>query len=291
MQQSGLWPRAASRREYALAGTVRTPSGQFETMDATKCAPLSCRPRSARLFMNKFSIDEAASQEIRRILNRSECQDPVASIGEVMSWRFSGLEIYVNERAAYRSEHLHEVSGITFVLGAGPEVFRGLRLTFEGDRFLLIDPDNTAHNSLRSLPRNLRSPELKLTIHAESRGGRVILHCVLRNDSATAADVDGSTLPWLNSDRFSIDVVDASSTVIYSTKPTKDLMSRRASPPKPMAIAPGESMEGEIDLEAMPLGALPRNVEVLLLWTYRMCDSRDDVQYMLSGKILLEAKS
>jgi hypothetical protein len=58
-----------------------------------------------------------------------------------------------------------------------------------------------------------------------------------------------------------------------------------------MAIAPGESMEGEIDLEAMPLGALPRNVEVLLLWTYRMCDSRDDVQYMLSGKILLEAKS
>jgi hypothetical protein len=242
--------------------------------------------------MNKFSIDEAASEEIRRIFGRSGCRDPVASISEVSSWRFTGIEIFAKERAEIPSEHVHEVSGIMFVLGRdGAEVYRGLRLTFEGGRFLVRDSDNIAHESFfRSLPRT-RGPELKLTIHAENRGERVTLRCVLKNLSATAADVDGSTLPWMNADRFSIDAVDANGKVGNSKNPTQAMMPRIASPPKPMAIAPGESMEGEIDLEVMPISALPRNVDVLLFWSYWIRDWRDDAPYMFSGKILLEAKS
>jgi hypothetical protein len=131
--------------------------------------------------MNKFSIDEAASEEIRRIFGRSGCRDPVASISEV--------------------------------------------------------------------------------------------------------------LPWMNADRFSIDAVDANGKVGNCKNPTQAMMPRIASPPKPMAIAPGESMEGEIDLEVMPISALPRNVDVLLFWSYWIRDWRDDAPYIFSGKILLEAKS
>jgi hypothetical protein len=133
--------------------------------------------------------------------------------------------------------------------------------------------------------------ELKLTIHAKSTGERVILRCVLKNISTTAADVDGSTLPWLNADSFSIDAVDANGKVGNCGNPTQSLMTRIASSPKPMVIAPGESMEGEIDLEAMPISALPRNVDVLLLWSYWMRNWRDEAPYMLSGMILVEAKS
>ena len=242
--------------------------------------------------MNKFSIDEAASEEIRRIFSCSECRDPVASIGEASSWRFTGIEIFPSERAKYRADDLHEVSGITVVLGRdGAEGWlRGIRLSFEGGRFLLRDSDNIAHTSFRSLARR-PGPELNLTIHAENTGERVILRCALKNVSATAADVDGSTLPWLNADRFSIGAVDANGEVGHSRNPTQVMMPRIASPPKPMAIAPGESLEGEIDLEAMPISALPRNVDVLLLWSYWMRDWRDDSPYRFSGKILLEAKS
>jgi hypothetical protein len=241
--------------------------------------------------MHKFSIDEAALKEIRRIFSYSKCQDPVASIGEVSSTRFCGICISASERAEYRPEYVHEVGGIMFVLGRdGPERYRGLRLSFDGSRFLFRDSDNIAHTSLLHLPGS-PGPELKLTIHAESKSERVTLRCVLKNVSATAAVVDESNLPWLSADRFSIDAVDANGTVGHCKNPPQALMTRIASPPKPIVIAPGESMEGEIDLEAMPISALPREVDVLLLWSYWIRWGRDDGHYMLSGRILLVAKS
>jgi len=169
--------------------------------------------------MHKFSIDEAALQEIRRIFSYSECQDPVASIGEVSSTRFSGICISASERAEYRPEYVHEVGGIMFVLGRdGPERYRGLQLAFDGSRFLFRDSDNIAHTSLLHLPGS-PGPELKLTIHAESKGERVTLRCVLKNVSATAAVVNESNLPWLSADRFSIDAVDANGTVGHCKNP------------------------------------------------------------------------
>lgn len=86
--------------------------------------------------MNPFLIDEAASQEIRRIFSLSKCRDPVAEIIEVASRRLSGFRILPRERAEIRSEYLREVSGIMFVVGPGvADAFRGLCLTFAGNRF------------------------------------------------------------------------------------------------------------------------------------------------------------
>jgi hypothetical protein len=49
---------------------------------------------------------------------------------------------------------------------------------------------------------------------------------------------------------------------------------------RPVAIASGESMEGEIDLGAMPIGALTRIASVL---GQRMCLMRLSCQLGLSG--------
>jgi hypothetical protein len=57
-----------------------------------------------------------------------------------------------------------------------------------------------------------------------------------------------------------------------------------------MAIASGESMEGAIDLGAMPISALKRNEEWLLLWSYSIGDGHSDKYYLLSGITLLKAK-
>jgi hypothetical protein len=131
--------------------------------------------------MSTFSIDEAASAEIRRIFSRRRCLDPVAGLydradagrlglllggaqitedltatinrrlNEVESQLEFSLMVRADERATFSSEYLHEVGGVTFVMDAQLfAMLRGHCLTFERDRFFLISADNTAH-TLRSL--------------------------------------------------------------------------------------------------------------------------------------------
>jgi hypothetical protein len=133
--------------------------------------------------------------------------------------------------------------------------------------------------------------ELKLEIHSENKGERVTLHCVLRNVSLAGAslDVDASGLPWLNSDLFNIDAVGADGTVVHRN--SIPVVARISGPQRPVAIASGESMEGEIDLGAMPIIALTRNKEWLLLWSYSIGDGHSDKYYSLSGITLVKTKS
>jgi hypothetical protein len=134
--------------------------------------------------------------------------------------------------------------------------------------------------------------DFRLEIRAESNGNRVTLHCVLRNVSMpeTALDVDASTLPWLNSDLFNINAVAADGKVVHRN-PWPVVLARISGPPTPVSIASGKSMEGDMDLGAMPISALPRNEDLILLWSYSVRQGHSDNYYMFSGATFLKATS
>jgi hypothetical protein len=157
--------------------------------------------------------------------------------------------------------------------------------------------EQAGHPGLESLARGLgeawppANRELKLEIQSENEGDRVTLHCVLRNVSLAGAsiNVDASELPWLNSDLFDINAVGADGTVVHRNP--IPVVARISGPHRPVAIASGESMEGEIDLAAMPIGALKRNEGWLLLWSYSIGDGHSEKYYALSGIMLVKAKT
>jgi hypothetical protein len=59
----------------------------------------------------------------------------------------------------------------------------------------------------------------------------------------------------------------------------------------PVSIASGESMVGAIDLGVMPITELPRDEDLLLLWSYGLEEGGSDAHYLLSGITLLKRKS
>ena len=103
--------------------------------------------------------------------------------------------------------------------------------------------------------------DLKLEIHPENNGEQVTMHCVLRNVSAKAIDVDQESLPWNNADAFSVSAVAADGKVVQQnpvSAPT--VIARISAPHAPVALASGESMEARIDM--LPRKALPPLREV-----------------------------
>ena len=129
--------------------------------------------------------------------------------------------------------------------------------------------------------------ELKLLLRPENKNGRTILHCVLTNVSWQSIDVDASRLPWLNADLFSMDAVTAEGKVIHKDPPVQ--VARISNPPRPVPIAPGQSMEGDVELSATRIGDLPRSEDLLLLWSFWIGDGHTDKGVELSGVTLLKA--
>jgi hypothetical protein len=134
--------------------------------------------------------------------------------------------------------------------------------------------------------------DFKLEIRALDKGGRETLHCVLRNVSiaATPIDVDASTLPWRNADFFEIDAVSADGKVVHRN-PWPAELARISAPPSPLTIASGKSIEGEMNLGEMPISDLPRNEDLLLLWSTSIRVFNSDTATELRGATFLKATS
>lgn len=104
--------------------------------------------------MNMFSVDDAASGEIRRIFGQSKCRDPVVEVigigypadGED---KVRAIRILVQERSDIPPAELCEVSGIVFARGT-VEAFPDFCLTFDSERILLRGPNRQLHTSLES---------------------------------------------------------------------------------------------------------------------------------------------
>jgi hypothetical protein len=134
--------------------------------------------------------------------------------------------------------------------------------------------------------------DFTLEIRAIEKGNSVTLHCALKNVSilATAIDVDASILPWRNPEDFDINAVAANGDVVHRNPPPVEVAQIRGLP-TPLTIASGESIEGEMELGKMPIGALPRNEDLLLLWSTSIREFRSGNYLRLSGVTLLKAKS
>jgi hypothetical protein len=134
--------------------------------------------------------------------------------------------------------------------------------------------------------------DFKLEIRALDKGDRVTLHCVLRNVSiaATTIDVDASTLPWQNADFFDINAIAANGMVVHRN-PWPVELARISAPSTPLAVASGASIEGEMELDEMPISGLPRNDDLLLLWFTSIRVFHSDQTTELRGATFLKATS
>jgi hypothetical protein len=134
--------------------------------------------------------------------------------------------------------------------------------------------------------------DFKLEIRTLDKGDRVTLHCVLRNVSiaATAIDVDASTLPWRNADFFDVNVVTANGMVVHRNPPPVEL-ARISAPSTPLAVASGDSIEGEMELGEMPISGLPRNEDLILLWSTSIRVFHSDHATEVRGATFLNATS
>jgi hypothetical protein len=134
--------------------------------------------------------------------------------------------------------------------------------------------------------------DFALEIRALNKNDRIILHCVLRNVSIakTAIDVDESTLPWQNADLFDVNAVAANGKVVHRN-PWPVELARISRPPTPLTVAAGQSIEGEMDLSAMPISGLPQDEDLLLLWSSSIGEFRaDNNSVALRGVTFLRAK-
>jgi hypothetical protein len=119
--------------------------------------------------MTEFLVDQTASTEIKRIFSASAMRDPVAELyeltpgGPVLAGgsetrrelieraRARSLDepkgqerihIHAHERAEFEAMHLREINGITFFMPIGFfRLLANVRLTFDGERFLLLGAD------------------------------------------------------------------------------------------------------------------------------------------------------
>lgn len=113
--------------------------------------------------MSVLSIDNAAAEEVRRILERSRCRDPVAELIETRHSideenKSPAIKIIAHERADVPAEELCEVNGIAFVRGAA-KALSDYCLTFDGERFLLSSQTlQESHASLNSALDARRKP-------------------------------------------------------------------------------------------------------------------------------------
>jgi hypothetical protein len=134
--------------------------------------------------------------------------------------------------------------------------------------------------------------DFALEIRAVGDGGRVTLHCVLRNVSigATAITVDASTLPWANSDIFDINAVAANGKVVRRSPPPP-VVARISGVPTPLIVESGKSIEGNIDLAETPIKEVPRNEDLLIVWETSIAEIRPDSPWVsMRGVSFLKAR-
>lgn len=111
--------------------------------------------------------------------------------------------------------------------------------------------------------------DLKLTIQARATRGKIILHCVLKNTSLAQVPVvfDESTLPWKMQGTLGITAITANGRV-FSQPPPPTIIARIGPPHKQVELKTGDSLEGDVDLASLAIGRLPRDEDIVLVWSF-----------------------
>jgi hypothetical protein len=135
---------------------------------------------------------------------------------------------------------------------------------------------------------------LELTMRATETNGKVVLHCVLKNTSvtATALTLNRSHLPWTAPADLSV-VVLAADGKMPARPPPPVVVSILEAGPSDIIMNPGETLDGDVDLESgpiVPVGKLPRNKDLLLIWSYSLDIRTPGENSFFSGVTFLERR-
>ena len=152
--------------------------------------------------------------------------------------------------------------------------------------------ESLAQSLTKNWPRS--NWDLELTVRAKETNGRVVLHCVLKNTSvtATALILNSSHLPWTAPAHLSVVVLTADGKM-PARPPPPVVVSILEGGPNDLVINPGETLEGDVDLESgpiVPLGELPRDRDLLLIWSYSLEIRTPGEDSFFSGITLLQRR-
>ena len=126
--------------------------------------------------------------------------------------------------------------------------------------------------------------DFRMTISVKQVTNHEVLHCRLENTSANAIELDSSALPWLTPALFQFRTVTAQGKVLPRYPP---IVIQMAGLPRFVSVASGAILEGDIDLAYVPIRELPRNEDLLLLWSHGLNTARGAERAVLSGITLL----
>jgi hypothetical protein len=135
---------------------------------------------------------------------------------------------------------------------------------------------------------------LELAMRATETNGRVVLHCVLKNTSVTptALTLNRSHLPWTAPADLSVVALTADGKM-PPRPPPPAVVSILEAGPNDIIMNPGETLEGDVELESgpiVPVGKLPRDKDLLLIWSYSLDIRTPGENSFFSGVTFLERR-
>lgn len=110
--------------------------------------------------------------------------------------------------------------------------------------------------------------DLRLTIQARDTGGKIILHSVLTSLAQVPVVFDESTLPWKTQGTLRLTAITANGKVFSQPPPPSQVIARIGPPRKQVVLKVGDSLEGDVDLASLAIGRLPRDEDIVLVWSF-----------------------
>jgi hypothetical protein len=135
------------------------------------------------------------------------------------------------------------------------------------------------------------NPNLQLKMRAFEADGKVLLHCDLKNTSINPTNVilNRSHLPWTAPSWLAVVAMTADGKVLPKPE-TPVVVSILEAGPSNIVLKPGETLEGDVDIASgplIPIKNLPRDKDILLIWSYFLQISTAGQDSFVSGATFL----
>jgi hypothetical protein len=79
---------------------------------------------------------------------------------------------------------------------------------------------------------------------------------------------DESTLPWKTQGTLRLTAITANGKVFSQPPPPSQVIARIGPPRKQVVLKVGDSLEGDVDLASLAIGRLPRDEDIVLVWSF-----------------------
>ena len=136
-----------------------------------------------------------------------------------------------------------------------------------------------------ALPDGPFHPSVSLKMAVVERDGKEFIHCVLENATGEPIILNASTLPWETPGFFNVNAVTPEGKVLRRS----GIESVLSSGPDPVSFGSEIPLEGDFEVQYLPIPNLPRSQDLLLLWSYPL-QTIDGRGYRVAGTLVLEKR-